>query len=602
MFLFLFLHHTLNLPSLRSRYASKSYSVAILATLLWAINPVQTQAVTFIVQRMTSLAGMFYIMSMYFYVKARKEGVRVRRAVFFIFCFFSFFMAFGSKENAIMLPLSLLLYETLIVQEERGKFLATNIRVLFMVVGATLLAGLISLYWKDGAILSFLSGYGNRPFSITQRLLTEPRIIIFYITLLLYPVPHRLSIAHSIEISTSLFSPITTFISIVLILGVIAYFILIAKRHPLFSFCLFFFFLNHMVESTIFPLDLIFEHRNYVPSMMFFVPIAIGFCKLLELYETKKRMKHIISAFIVFLVIGFGHSTFIRNFVWKTPGSLWMDAVEKAPDQLRVHHNLGLYYQGRGSRQQAINEYEKALSSPFINRKTEPIVTYYQLGRLYGELKNYEKAKSFYQKAIHMKPSFSSALVNLASIYEKEGNRTLADQYLLKAFKANNGSALVNLNMGIYCLRNGMVEEAIHHLQRAMKAKRLEGRALLYLGIAYKQKGWSGRAVVSLRQAIALDPRNLTPRLHLAEIFISTGNEVECRREVETVVHQMIQDENLFGQIMSLISKGESDMDFQLSGNLLIPMIARALDERSTKLNDLNQSVKQIMERGMEIK
>ncbi len=71
VFLFLFIHRTLNLPSLKGKYVSSAYPIALLSATLWAINPVQTQSVTYIVQRMASLAGMFYIMSMYFYMKAR---------------------------------------------------------------------------------------------------------------------------------------------------------------------------------------------------------------------------------------------------------------------------------------------------------------------------------------------------------------------------------------------------------------------------------------------------------------------------------------------------------------------------------------------------
>ena len=133
VFLFLFIYHTLNLPSLKAKYATKSYAVALLATILWAINSVQTQAVTYIVQRMASLAGMFYIISMYYYLKTRTETITGRKPLFFILCFVSFLRAFGSKENAVMLPMSLLLYEMLIIQEETEKFLRNSIKVFFIV-------------------------------------------------------------------------------------------------------------------------------------------------------------------------------------------------------------------------------------------------------------------------------------------------------------------------------------------------------------------------------------------------------------------------------------------------------------------------------------
>ena len=83
VFLFLFIYNTLKLPVLEGRYERHAYSIALLATLFWAINPVQVMAVTYIVQRMASMAAMFYIMAMYFYLKGRM-GIRHGRASFFL--------------------------------------------------------------------------------------------------------------------------------------------------------------------------------------------------------------------------------------------------------------------------------------------------------------------------------------------------------------------------------------------------------------------------------------------------------------------------------------------------------------------------------------
>ena len=375
IFLFLFIYQTLNLPSLEKNYASKSYFIAFLATTLWAINPVQTQAVTYIVQRMASLAGMFYIISMFFYLQARTTEANPKKILFFTLCFVSFAMAMGSKENAAMLPLSIFLYEILLIQGITGQKLRRYSGLLVIVAGLILVFCFTYFYIQGGNIFSFLNGYEGRQFTLAQRLLTEPRIIVLYITLLLYPDPNRLNIAHSIQISTSFFNPIWTFFSILLILGAICYSVYLAKKRSLFSFCILFFILNHAIESTILPLELIFEHRNYIPSMFFFLPIAIGFSNLLELYAQKKAMKHIISAFIILLLIGIGHDTFMRNFTWKNEETLWNDATEKSPDLSRPHHNLGRYYHDHGQKQKAISEYNRALTSQVLHRKNENYVT-----------------------------------------------------------------------------------------------------------------------------------------------------------------------------------------------------------------------------------
>ena len=596
IFLFLFIYNTLNLPSLRTGHASKSYTVAMLATILWAINPIQTQAVTYIVQRMASLAGMFYIMGMYFYLKSRTAVKNRDKILLIVPCFLAFVLALGSKENAVMLPMSLLLYEILIIQQETNETFKKNIKIVFITTGLFIIICLIFWYLKNDTF-SFLSGYRSRPFTLTQRLLTEPRIIIFYVSQLIYPMPGRLSIAHSVQVSTSLFHPISTFLSILFIIGSVVFLIYKARKFPLFSFCYLFFLLNHLIESSIVPLELIYEHRNYIPSMMFFVPIAIGFCHLLDRYATKKVMKTTIVAFIIFILIGFGHTTYIRNFTWKTRKSLWMDAEEKAPNQSRVHHNLGLFYQDHGDDLEAISEFEKALRSPVFHRKNEVIITYYQLGRLFKDLGDLDRAEFYYQKAIDLRPNFSQALLNLSSIHNKKGKTELADQYLLKAFKTDPFNPTINLNMGLHYLKNRQPDKAVSNLVVALNDKELRGRAFLYLGIAYKQKGWLGKAAISFQKSISVDGNNITPHLHLAEIYHKTGHYHMRNREVENIVNLMLQDEGLFYQTIDLISQRGHSANVDLSSNLILPLLNEACKQKSEVLNKWGQYIDRIMEK-----
>ena len=602
IFLFLFIYHTLNLPSLRIKYASNSYAVAILATMLWTINPIQTQAVTYIVQRMATLAGMFYIMGMYFYLKSRTAVKKRDKTLFIILCFMTFVMAVGSKENAVMLPISLLLYEGLIIQKEISENFKKNIKILFIVSGSFLFLYFIYLYLSNEPFFSFLSGYRNRPFTLIQRLLTEPRIIIFYISLLMYPMLGRLSIAHSIQISTSPYNPISTSLSMLFIVGSVVYLIYKARKYPLFSFCYLFFLLNHLIESSIIPLELIFEHRNYIPSMMFFVPIAIGFCILLERYAQKRIMKTIIAAFIVFLMIGFGHTTFMRNFTWKSWESLWMDAAEKAPDQFRVHHNLGMYYKDHGFKEEAIYEFKKALRSPGIHRNNEVIVSLYQLGQLYYDLQDLEEAEVYFQKAVSIKHNFSHALISLASIYDKRGKTDLANQYLAKAFKSDPFNPAINFNMGMHHLKNGRPDEAISHFEVSLNEIDLKAKAFLYLGIAYRQKGWHGKAAITFRKSLALDEKNITPHLHLAEIYHRTGHKKMRQREVETIINLMLQNEPLFYQTIDLITQKGSLGNVHLSSDLILDLMNEACNRKFEKLTVWGKYIEKMMEKETKLK
>ena len=209
-----------------------------------------------------------------------------------------------------------------------------------LVVAATGLA-----LYRGGNPAGFLNGFSFRYFSPLERLMTEPRVLIFYITQLVYPIPSRLSVEHDVTLSTALVHPWTTLPSILLVLLMIGFGCAQLQRRPFLGFAILFFFLNHAVESTLLPLELIFEHRNYLPSAFLFVPVATGIRQLLAIYRRQNRRLYvIIGGSIPLLIIGMGMGTYIRNMTWQTPRTLWQDAMAKAPLSSRPLHNLAWAY------------------------------------------------------------------------------------------------------------------------------------------------------------------------------------------------------------------------------------------------------------------
>jgi tetratricopeptide (TPR) repeat protein len=187
--------------------------------------------------------------------------------------------------------------------------------------------------------------------------------------------------------------------------------------------------------------------------MLFFLPIAIGFLRLLQLYAKKKMMKLVVSAFIILLLIGLGHGTFVRNFDWKNEETLWGDAAAKAPRHHRPHHNLGRYYQDHGYTRKAISAYRKALESPFLHQKNQAFVTYYNLGKIYAELGDYEKALSLFYKSLRMAPDFPSVHNDIAVVFDRKGNYHVAHRYFLSAIRLEPDSPETNQNLGLYYLQ-----------------------------------------------------------------------------------------------------------------------------------------------------
>jgi tetratricopeptide (TPR) repeat protein len=191
---------------------------------------------------------------------------------------------------------------------------------------------------------------------------------------------------------------------------------------------------------------------------------------------------------------------------------------------------------------------------------------------------NPEEAKVFYKEAVRRDPRFALALVNLASILDQLGDKAQADDYLARALAVDPSNGPARLNMGIRYLREGLSDEAISNLRIAMNDRNLEKNVLFYMGIAYKQKGVYGAALLHLKKALALDPMNLTVRLHLIDGYLVRGLEREARVEASRLAGIIAQNQALLQPVLDLVSK-ERDSLFAQPASSLTLLIYQALQE-----------------------
>ena len=416
VFLFLFICRTLRLPLLRDRYGDQAYGIALLASVLWATSPLQVHAVAIVVQRMASLAGLGYVMALYFYLRARTAQRGRARWAFTVLCAVSAMTAFGSKENAAMLPASILLYDVLLVQGATRENLSRLLKYSWIPL-VVILCVVFSFSEYMGDIFQT---YQVRPFTLMERLLTAPRILIFYVSLLLYPLPSRLTLLHDIDISGSLWDPWTTLPALLAVALFCVAAVALARRRPLLSTCMLFFFLNHLIEGTIIPLELIFEHRNYIPSMLFFVPVAILMVRILDYFAYRRGFQIFMAAGFALLLAFQGHTTYERNDIVRSDVHLWLDNVRKAPGLSRPHINLAKHYYEAGMYDEAYRELKTAEE---LNRDTnlrQIGLASYNLGVYYLYQENdVDRAERQFIKALERFPNYPSAIVGLATVYLK---------------------------------------------------------------------------------------------------------------------------------------------------------------------------------------
>ncbi|HUL37070.1 MAG TPA: hypothetical protein VLW47_05265 [Thermodesulfobacteriota bacterium] len=273
IFLYWFLLLTFNLPSLKERYGPISYKIALFSSLIFISHPIQTQSVTYIVQRMASMAGMFYLLSFVLYIKGRRSegGPRI---FYFAGTVFTYLIGVFSKENVAILPLFIALYEFYFFQNfdlsPKGKKV-----LLALLVGLFILSAIGLIIWGRRYFNVIIEGYQYRTFTMSERVLTQFRIVLFYLTLLIFPHPSRLNLDYDFPISRTIVDPPTTLISILVIAGLVGYGIWTAKKRPVLSFCILWYFGNLVIESSIFPLEMVYEHRLYLPAVGPFVLFSI---------------------------------------------------------------------------------------------------------------------------------------------------------------------------------------------------------------------------------------------------------------------------------------------------------------------------------------
>jgi tetratricopeptide (TPR) repeat protein len=327
----------------------RSLPLPFLAALLFAVHPVQTQAVTYIVQRFASLATLFYLAAIVAYLKARlRQNISQTPLSFgvigwFAACTILVFMAFYTKEIAYTLPLAILLVELLFFRSSWQK-----ICWLIATGSAAVVAILLKYFSAAQSIQNAMSALDDATrvhtiISRTDYLFTQFRVIWVYIRLLFLPVKQRLDYDYVLSHSFDLWV-FSSFLGIMALL--LAAFWLLKKSsagYPhfrLIAFGILWFFLTLLVESSIIPIiDLIFEHRLYLPA--FGIITAVVTAVMLFAWRGTVVSKEVACSGFLLVSLVFAIATYNRNSVWSSEVSLWTDNVAKSPKSARAWHHLG---------------------------------------------------------------------------------------------------------------------------------------------------------------------------------------------------------------------------------------------------------------------
>lgn len=509
-------------PALKGRYPDQAvYFISLLSAVLWAVNPVQTQAVTYIVQRMAAMAAMFYILALYFYIQARTCQTPHRRILLYFGCLFSFLCALGSKENAATFMLVLPAVEIAFFQHSKLSKSKTAVYRLVTGISIFLLLLIIAIYSK-GDLYNLIGEYGHRYFSPMERVLTEFRILIFHLSQLIYPLPQRLSIAHDIPISTSLLEPWTTLPAILSVFILIAIAIVFIKKRPIIGFAILFFFTNHLVESTVIQLELIFEHRNYLPSAFLFLPVALGFWQLLNHYTDNSPFMHTVLVIFMTLSIGLlSMGTYIRNWDWLNERTLWQDAMLKAPKHARPPNVIAIdlaWGKNRTpiNRQRGLYLLKKSMALYKPSKYLEAGILG-NIAMIYFQQGDFENAVQYYRRAMAVDPHIKKIRYDMASMFALMQRWDDANAHLdFLLDKVKDRADWLNLK-GLILLWQNQPQHALSYLRPALYLAPEKPPIWLNIGVALTMIGEYPNGRWFLNRARQLAPDDVITFFSLIE-------------------------------------------------------------------------------------
>jgi len=454
---------------------------------------------------MASMVALFYILSLLFYVQARlsmreNPGKRLVPGLHFLGCAISALCAIATKENAGTLPLIILIYERFFFQDLKLSW--SRRQILWIGFFGIAFAGLVFWYLGENPVSRIIASYSynHRNFNLPQRVMTEWRIMVYYISLFLWAPPGRLNLDHDYPLSLSPIDPPTTIIALAAILGLLALAAYSAKKDRLIAFCILWFFITQATESTIIGIELIFEHRTYIPFMMtslLFVMMAFRLIK----------NRPIAFGLLVAAALVFSVWTYQRNQIWQDPVTFWTDTLIKSADKPRAYKNLAFAYQQKGEWAEAIFYYKKALN---MDMKADPpeFSTYANLGAALIEQNQFFDAAYYYSKAITHMALAANVFQSLAFALARIGEIEAAINYYNMGLSLHPEDELIKKELSALTTFLNRFPDPDAQIRQLLAEHPNDPALLLKQGDLFDRQGLPDKAIIAYQAALARTDNN----------------------------------------------------------------------------------------------
>jgi tetratricopeptide (TPR) repeat protein len=492
--LFGIVRRTLLSETLRERFGKASTPLALIIALIWMVHPLQTQAVTYVIQRCESLMGMFYLLTLYCAIRSFQSS---HRRWWYAAAIAACAAGALSKQVIVTAPLLVLLHDTLFLSGSLKQALRNRWGLYVGLIATWSLLVLTTM----AAPVNETAGFAVKSITSWGYVKSQPAVIVYYLRLALWPEPLCLDYGWKAAERLSEILPYAA--ALLLLIGITLW---TFWRRQAVSFPGLWFFLILAPTSSVMPFsDLMFEHRMYLPlaavvALLVLLAYDFGRRFLLRLLPSPEEFARVgrLAALIVvtLLVTSLSLLTVRRNVDYKNPIVMWRDVVSKRPANARGHNNLGTLLADKGLLDEA---YEHFLA------------------------------------ACAYQPGYAEAENNLGRTLMQEGKLEEGKIHLQEALRSNPKNIYANFNMGQYLAFHGQFDEAISHFQQILQIKPDDAGVYAEIGMTLERQGKIDEALEQYRRALNLNPQEPDALGHQALILVSHANpEI---RNVEEAIH-----------------------------------------------------------------
>lgn len=500
-------------------------TVAFFTGFIFLVHPVETQAVSYITQRFTSLSALFYLLSVYLYLLARSKLERIpedrKSYILYALSLFSAILAMKTKEIAFTLPFALLMFEILLFRNSLhcGRrfyylipYMASLIIIPLSIVGPDL--GLINHGRGIAEVTRVEKMYDlhERPWS--EYFFTQFRVVVTYMRLLFLPIGQR--VVYNFKVSGSLLD-IKVVASLLVIVFIIGYAIYSWRRsytadpeessgNKLVAIGIIWFFMTLSIESSVIPIkDLIFEHRVYLPSVGFIAACSVLLMRFIK--KIRVNAPEIMKIGIPFIAISITLSvcTYVRNEIWTDEVLFWDDVVNKVPDKAIGYHNRGNAYAKVGKLDLALKDMTKTI----------------------GYFPKNPAQRLSYENADFTPTNMAKTFMNRGIVYMRLGFPQLAEEDFSRSKALISAPPLdvdQTLRTADMYLRGNLYDPAIHEYNRILQWDPQNIDALNNRGSAYYRSSRLKEAIADFDTVISLRPDNVLAYYNRGIVYTWSGN------------------------------------------------------------------------------